>query len=119
MDENMVENLKSESRWLRLVFMALFAALGYFAGLVILFLAVMQAVIGFISGSTNKRLLEFSSSLNQFIYQALEFLTYNSESKPFPFSDWPGQPDYNEEDDPYMNMDATDTPSPDQSDDHS
>ena len=114
MDEKIVNNLKSESRWLRLIFMILFAALGYLAILVILVLACVQAIAGFITGSPNTRLLEFSSSLNQFTYQCIQFLTYNSEEKPFPFSDWPGEPTYNEDDDPYLNMDAADIPEQDQ-----
>lgn len=110
MDKKIVNNLKSESRWLRLLFMILFAVLGYLAILVVALLACFQAVVGFITGNPNTRLKEFSKGLNQFIFQSIQFLTYNSEEKPFPFSDWPGEPSYNEDDDPYLNMDAADIP---------
>ena len=36
----------------------------------------------------------------KFIYQNLQFLTYNSEQKPFPFADWP-------EADKVVELDAT------------
>ena len=114
MDEKIVSNLKSESRWLRLLFMILYATLGYLAILVAALLACFQAVIGFITGSPNARLKEFSAGLNQFIFQSVQFLTYNSEEKPFPFSDWPGKSSYNEDDDPYLDMDAADIPEHDQ-----
>lgn len=114
MDEKIVSNLKSESRWLRLIFMALFAALSYFAIMIILALACIQAIVGFITGSPNVRLLNFSDSLSHFIYQCMQFLTYNTEEKPFPFSDWPGEPTYNEADDPYLDTGTTDTPDQDQ-----
>ena len=110
MDEKLMNNIKSESRWLRLVFMVLFAAIGYLAAMIVVLLALVQAVFGFIRGESLGRLLTFSASLNQFIYQIMQFLTYNSEIKPYPFSDWPGQPPYNEQEDPYLHMDAADIP---------
>lgn len=119
MDEKIVNNLKSESRWLRLVFMLLFVFLGYLAAIVVVILAAIQAVTGFIAGKPNERLLDFSAGINQFLYQILQFLTFNSDSKPYPFSDWPGQPVYREEDDPYLNMDAADIPGHDKPEDRS
>ncbi|OED41050.1 hypothetical protein ACH42_14940 [Endozoicomonas sp. (ex Bugula neritina AB1)] len=93
MDKNMINNLKSESRWLRLVFMALFAVVGYLAILLVFVLSVIQVVHGFIKGEGNARLLQFSAGLNQFIYQVAQFLAYNSDEKPYPFSNWPDQVD--------------------------
>ena len=89
MDDKMMQNLKSESRWLRLLFMVLFVVVGYFAAMVALFVAVIQVVHGFVTGEPNVRLLNLSNSLNQFLFQILQYLTFNSESKPYPFSDWP------------------------------
>ena len=90
MDEKLIKNLKSESRWLRLVFMVLFGVVGYLAGLLAVWIGIIQAIHGFIMNEPNKRLLAFSASLNQFIYQVVGFITYNSDVKPYPFSDWPG-----------------------------
>ena len=91
MDEKMVKNLKSESRWLRLAFMVLFAVVAYLAAFVVILLAIAQAVHGFITDDPNPRLLKLSAGVNQYIFQITSFLTYNSDAKPFPFSDWPGQ----------------------------
>ena len=115
MDEKIVNNLKSESRWLRLFFMILYATLGYLAILVAVFTACFQTFLGFITGGPNSQLKEFSAGLNQFIFQSVQFLTYNSEEKPFPFSDWPSAPPYSEDDDPYLSMDDTDAPGQDKS----
>ena len=89
MDENVVNNLKSESRWLRLVFMVIFGVVAYLAAFLVMLIAMVQAVHGFIMGEPNDRLLGFSAGVNQFIYQIASFLTYNSDIKPYPFSDWP------------------------------
>ena len=93
MDDNLINNLKSESRWLRLVFMALFSAVGYLAALLVLVLAIIQVVYSFFKGECNERLLQFSDGLNQFIYQTAQFLTFNSDDKPYPFADWPDSSD--------------------------
>jgi hypothetical protein len=53
--------------------------------------AVVVIQFGFvlITGDRNQKLLDFGASLSKFIYQILQFVTFNSEDKPFPFSDWP------------------------------
>ncbi|WP_067517800.1 DUF4389 domain-containing protein [Endozoicomonas ascidiicola] len=89
MDENIVDNLKSESRWFRLVFMVLFGIAAYLAGFLVMLIALIQAVHGFVVGEPNQRLLSFSDSVNQYIFQIASFLTFNSDVKPYPFSDWP------------------------------
>ena len=89
MDEKIVDNLKSESRWFRLLFMVFFGVAAYLAGFLVMLIAIIQAAHGFIMGEPNQRLLSFSGSVNQFIFQIASFLSYNSDVKPYPFSDWP------------------------------
>ncbi|USE39288.1 DUF4389 domain-containing protein [Endozoicomonas sp. SCSIO W0465] len=89
MEEKIVNNLKSESRWLRLVFMVVFAFVAYLAAFLVMLIAIVQAVHGFVMGEPNDRLLKFSGGVNQYIYQIAGFLTYNVDVKPYPFSDWP------------------------------
>ncbi len=89
MDENVIKNLKSESRWLRLLFMVFFGTVGVFATWLIMALAAIQAAHGFVKGVGNQRLMAFTEGLNRFVFQIAQFLTYNSDDKPYPFSDWP------------------------------
>ena len=89
MDEKVINNLKSESRWLRLLFMVVFYMAAYITGLVILLVVIVQVIHGFIKGKPNERLLELSAGLNRYFYQVLQFISYNSDTKPYPFSDWP------------------------------
>lgn len=96
MDEKVVNNLKSESRWLRLVFMILFGVVAYLAAFLVMLITFVQAVHGFIMGEPNERLLKFSAGVNRFIFQIAGFLTYNSDIKPYPFSDWPQSSNGNE-----------------------
>lgn len=89
MDEQLKQNLTSKRHWMRLIFMVLFALLLQVAALVMWALVAVQFVWALVTGSDNDQLRRFGHSLATFIYEALQFLTYNTEHKPFPFADWP------------------------------
>ncbi len=90
MDNDQIKsNVLCVSHWIRLVFMVLFSLVLQVAGSVMMLLVLMQFLFSLFTGTTNSSLLGLGSSLSKFIYQALEFLTYNTEEKPFPFADWP------------------------------
>ncbi|MDD7804741.1 MAG: DUF4389 domain-containing protein [Endozoicomonas sp. (ex Botrylloides leachii)] len=89
MNENVINNLKSESRWLRLLFMVVFYFAAYVVGMLLFLVAIIQVIHGFIKGSPNNRLLALSAGLNRYFYQVLQYITYNCNRKPYPFSDWP------------------------------
>lgn len=90
MDVSLKERLLSKDRWLRLLFMVVFAIAGWVVQYVIWGIALVQAVIGFVTGNPNQTLLHFGKSLSTFFYQIVKFLTYSSEEKPYPFTPWPG-----------------------------
>ena len=80
---------KDRSTWVRGLFMLLFVALYNVAAILIGAVAILQFAWMLISGETNPRLLSFGESLSRYFYQILRYLTFNTEDKPFPFSDWP------------------------------
>jgi Domain of unknown function (DUF4389) len=41
------------------------------------------------TGGRNARVLSLGASLSAYAYQIFRYLTYNSELRPFPFTDWP------------------------------
>jgi nitrogen fixation-related uncharacterized protein len=92
MDEQLKSNLTSSHHWLRLVFMVLFALILQVASLVMWALVAVQFLWALVTGDDNDKLRRFGHSLAKFIFDALRFLTYNTEQKPFPFSDWPELP---------------------------
>ncbi|PJE80491.1 hypothetical protein CI610_00517 [invertebrate metagenome] len=89
MTQKITDNLKSETRWLRLLFMVFFAFVGYICGMLVMLVAFIQIVHGFIMGEPNQRLLRLSYGLNRFLFHVIQFITYNSDQKPYPFNDWP------------------------------
>lgn len=90
MSDDIVENLKEPSQWLRIAFMIALAVALYVAGVVLTLLTIAQAVFSLLTGKDNENLRALGKDLSTYVHQILEFLTYNSELKPFPFSSYPG-----------------------------
>lgn len=89
MDENLKNNLKSESQWIRAIFMVLFFVIFQLTVSLVALVAVAQFIFAIFTGNDNSNLARFGRSMTSFIYQILQFLTYNNNAKPFPFADWP------------------------------
>lgn len=84
------KNLKSKPTWLRLVFMVIFYLIAGLASMV----ASAVVILGFFwvlfTGEANAHLKRFGAGLAAYISDIVRYLTYNSETKPFPFEgDWP------------------------------
>lgn len=89
MDDEVKGNLKNADVWMRLLYIVIFY-LFYGAAKVVLFVMVVyQFLSTLFTGKTNERLLDFGRQLSEYIYQTVQFLSYTSDDKPFPFSDWP------------------------------
>jgi hypothetical protein len=100
-NEQIKSNLTSSKHWLRLIFMLLFAAILQLASIIMWILVIAQFIFSLITGEDNPNLRKFGHSLSIYIFDTLKFLTYASEEKPFPFSDWP-QAGYPQVDEPQL-----------------
>ena len=87
--EQLKRNVTTGSTWLRLVFMIVFGVFFGIGSWVIGAIAVFQFLHTLFSGSPNRRLLGFSGSLGRYLGQLACYVSYHTDSKPFPFSDWP------------------------------
>ena len=91
MDELKEPRLKRGDHWLRLVIaLVYFGLLFYLVRILVGLALIVQFVLVAFVGQTNRRLLDFTADLHRFSYHALQFVTWNSADRPFPFSDWPG-----------------------------
>jgi hypothetical protein len=79
----------SHAIWVRGLYMILFFFLYEIAEVVIGAVAVLQFLIVLFSGNRNGRMLQFGRQLSAYSYEVFLFQTFNTETKPFPFSDWP------------------------------
>ena len=87
--DEMVENLKRPSAWLRVLFMAGFVVALYITGVILMVLTLAQIIFSLLTGSANTNLRGMGASLTTYVNQILLYLTYNSEIKPFPFLPFP------------------------------
>ncbi len=91
MKEETRQNLVRSDIWIRILYMFLFAIAYSIAEAIIVFLAILQCIAVLITGHVNEPLLRFGKNLSVFIFDILEFQTFNTELKPFPFSAWPDE----------------------------
>ncbi len=90
MNDNIKESLKDNSTWMRVLYMVIFVIIFNIVELLIAALVIFQVLVLLFTGEKNRRLLGFGSMLSLYAYRMLQFLTFNSEEKPFPFADWDG-----------------------------
>jgi hypothetical protein len=87
---NLERNLRTRSTWLRLLFMIVIAICHELARLVGGVVVLLQFLHVLFTGKPNERLKDVGLSLAQYVYQVVEYLTFNTEVRPFPFdADWP------------------------------
>jgi hypothetical protein len=85
-------NVTNSRSWMRLVYMLIFAVLLHLAGLVMWVLCALQFLFALWTGRDNANLRSLGGSIAVFVHEALDFVSYNSEQKPFPFAAWPQNP---------------------------
>ena len=81
--------LSNTNTWIRLAYMMLFTLLLMAARLVVSIVVFVQFLLVLVTGSDNENLRNLGQGLGKWIYQTVMFLTFNTESKPFPFDEWP------------------------------
>lgn len=91
MSTELKEHLRSGPTWKRGLYILLFALIYSVAEVVFWAVILFQFGNHLLTGRSNESLLEFSRGLNAYFYQILQYLSFRSEIKPYPFSDWPGQ----------------------------
>jgi len=88
MDEQINYNLKQLSTWKRIFFMLVFAAIGALVRMILWAVIILQVASTLLTGKANQNVLSFGRSLSVYIYHIMLFLTFNTETLPFPFSAW-------------------------------
>ncbi len=91
MDEQIKERLSRRSVWVRALFMVIFALAYAIAEFLVWVVAVVQFFVVLFTGGANERLLQFGNNLSAYAWQVLRYVTFNSETQPFPFNDWPDE----------------------------
>lgn len=86
----MENNLKSRKTWLRAIFMLIFCVVTSLTILVGSFIVALGFLWVLFTGEVNPELRAIGQSLAKYVYQIARYLTFNSDTKPFPFGEsWP------------------------------
>lgn len=84
------KNFTRRSTWLRLIFMIVLGFLWGISRFVTAAVVAIQFFYVLLTGETNEKLKTLGHSLAIYSYEITDFLTFNTEVKPFPFdSEWP------------------------------
>lgn len=93
MSNDVKQNLKRQSTWMRGFYMLIYIACCTIADIVLFAVIVFQFLLKLFTGDTNERLHKLGQGLSTYIYQILQYLSFNSDYQPYPFGAWPkGEP---------------------------
>ena len=93
MSNEIKENIKQPSTWKRGLYILMFTIFYSVAEVVLFVLVVVQFFFKLFTGQTNPRLLKLGQSIATYIYQIIQFITFNSDYQVYPFGAWPkGEP---------------------------
>lgn len=89
MKEEIKQRLEKPDIWHLLFYMIFFIFIYGFSKFIVLGVMLFQFLSFILTGKTNEQLLKFGQNLSTYVYQITIFLTFNSNQRPFPFSEWP------------------------------
>jgi len=69
--------------------MLLFVIISRLAELLVGIVALVQFILKASTNNTNDNLTSLGKQLSQYMFEIIQFQTFNSEEKPFPFKSWP------------------------------
>lgn len=84
--DQILTNLSNQHSWIRLIYMLIYGVMLHVAGLILWLLCGAQFICTLIFGADNQSLRNLTASIIGFVNDALRFVSYNSESRPFPFT---------------------------------
>ncbi len=85
-DASEMTRVAVENRRMRFLYMVIFAILAWAALWLIVFLATLQFLLSWITGSLNANLRDFCGKLGDYFRDMLDFLGFVTDVVPFPFS---------------------------------
>ncbi|MFT4676514.1 MAG: hypothetical protein ACJAX5_001913 [Patiriisocius sp.] len=91
MEDKTREHMIDGSIWKRGLHMLLFSVAYNVVEAMMALIAIFQFFCALITGGVNEPLLQFAKNASIYIQEVMEFLTFNSEIRPFPFTAWPDE----------------------------
>jgi hypothetical protein len=89
MSDELETTPEKRNPWVRGLFMLLILMAIHVSGTLLFLVTLVQFVLMLLGDTPNERLVAFGRSLGSYLKQCTHYLTFASEQKPFPFSEWP------------------------------
>ena len=89
--KNLLDKLLNVTKWTKIFWLVIFLLMKWVLNLIINIVMLIQTLIWFWTGETLDKLVTFSSILNNYLLQIVEFLTFRSGTLPWPIGDLPKQ----------------------------
>lgn len=90
MDPRLKAELTSRAKWLRLLFIVIYAIAFQLAELVLGATIAVQFVWTLFTGTPNESLRDFGQRIGDWLRQVVEYATWADDARPWPFgSPWP------------------------------
>jgi len=87
--EEWKDNFLKQGKWIRLFWMVSFSLVYYLSMTALWLIVFFQFLFVLITDKRSENISHVSLGFRNYMVQILDYLTYHSEEKPFPFSDFP------------------------------
>ena len=87
--DELKENLVQPSKWTRILLVIVFCVVYYWAALLLCLFAVLQFLFHLFTNEPNKNLTKVGVGFRNYMVQIINYVTYQTAEKPFPFSSFP------------------------------
>ena len=89
----LTENIKEPSIWVNFFLKVIYLIFLNFIIPFLGFITLLQLLFSLGSKKPNKNLISFSKKISIYIYQIINFITYSSDERPWPFNTFPDKAD--------------------------
>lgn len=85
----MTKNSLKTQTLIRGLLMLMYGFIWTVAEIVLAATAVFQLIAVLLGNKPNENLRNFGESLSSYLYQIARYVTFNTDTRPFPFGEWP------------------------------
>tara|TARA_Y100000816_G_C25920499_1_gene480030 strand:- start:103 stop:423 length:321 start_codon:yes stop_codon:yes gene_type:complete len=89
----LTENIKEPSTWVNFFLKVIYLIFLNFIIPFLGFITLLQLLFSLGSKKPNDNLISFSKKISIYIYQIINFITYSSDERPWPFNPFPDKAD--------------------------
>ena len=89
----LTENIKEPSIWVNFFLKIFYLVFLNFIVPFLGFITLLQLLFSIVSKKHNENLVSFSKKISSYIYQIINFITYSSDQRPWPFNSFPESSD--------------------------